>query len=608
MPSDESRNRCEVEEKSEVEQRREVEERYAVTRIFNDPAAFADDALAGLAAAYPGYLMGVDGGFVRAYAGRPGQVAIVIGGGSGHYPAFAGLVGPGLATAAVCGKVFASPSAGQVYRVARAVEAGGGVLLNYGNYSGDRMQFGQAEQRLRADGIDARTVRVTDDIASAPPDQIDERRGIAGDLAVFKVAGAAADSGLSLDEVERLARKANSRTRTLGVAFGGCTLPGADSPFFTVPPGQMALGLGVHGEPGITDVPMPSARELAGMLVSRLLDEKPGGSSDRAVVLVNGLGTVKYEELLLLFGVVSAQLAKAGVNIVDVECGELVTSLDMPGLSLTLFWTDEELEALWSAPADTPAYRKASRRGDPRREAPGTGRPAGPAWEATAASQRLAGMATELLASAADSMHAHEQELGHLDSVAGDGDHGAAMRRGADGALEVCRASVERGAGIQELLMAASEEWSDHAGGASGALWGVALLAMASSFQNRQTYDTGDLMTAVTAATDAMAALGQAKRGDKTIVDAAKPFAETLDQQIGEGKDVLTSVRMAAEVATRAAANTASLRPRKGRARPLADRSVGAPDPGAVSFAMVVTAIAEKANTLGPSPGTQDWA
>ena len=143
-----------------------------------------------LAAAYPRYVIRVDGGIVRAAASPPGQVAVVIGGGSGHYPAFAGLVGTGVATAAACGKVFASPSAGQAYRVARSVESGGGVLFSYGNYAGDRMQFGQAEQRLREVGIDARTVVVTDDIASAPLEQSEDRRGIAGGLAVFKVAGA----------------------------------------------------------------------------------------------------------------------------------------------------------------------------------------------------------------------------------------------------------------------------------------------------------------------------------------------------------------------------------------------------------------------------------
>ena len=235
------------------------------------------------------------------------------------------------------------------------------LLFSYGNYAGDRMQFGQAEQRLRSEGLDARTVVVTDDIASAPPSEMGERRGIAGGLAVFKVAGAAAEAGLPLGDVERLAHKANSRARSLGVAFRGCTLPGAPGPLFTVPSGQMSIGLGIHGEPGVSDVPMPPASELADLLVGRLLPEKPEGAAGRAVVLMNGLGTVKYEELLLLFGKVAARLAEAGVEVVDAECGEFVTSLDMSGLSLTLFWTDDELEALWSAPADSPAFRKVVR-------------------------------------------------------------------------------------------------------------------------------------------------------------------------------------------------------------------------------------------------------
>jgi D-erythrulose 4-kinase len=566
-----------------------------VTRIFDDPRAFADDALAGLAAAYPGYVLRVEGGVLSAAASPPGQVAVVIGGGSGHYPAFAGLVGPGLATAAACGKVFASPSAGQAYRVARAVESGGGVLFSYGNYAGDRMQFGQAEQRLREDGVDARTVVVTDDIASAPPGQMEERRGIAGGLAVFKVAGAAAESGLSLDEVERLARKANGWARTLGVAFEGCTLPGADAPLFTVPSGHMSIGLGIHGEPGVSDTAIPSAHDLAEMLVTDLLREKPDASPGRAVVLVNGLGTVKYEELFVLFGQVATRLAAAGVEVVDVRCGEFVTSLDMSGLSLTLFWVDDELEAWWSAPADTPAYKKASNRAFERRNVGDIGRYELHADEdATAGSQQLARVATVMLGAVAEGMHAHEVELGRLDSVAGDGDHGAGMCRGADGALEIARAKLDRHAGVRELLAAASEEWSDRAGGASGALWSAALLAIASSLGNRDSYTAGDLVNAAVAARDAMVALGQAEQGDKTMVDAVFPFVAALEDEVGRDTALGAALRTAAAAATRAAAATAPLRPRKGRARPLADRSVGTPDPGAVSFALAVTTMADK--------------
>jgi dihydroxyacetone kinase len=527
---------------------------------------------------------------------------VVIGGGSGHYPAFAGLVGPGLAMGAVCGKIFASPSAGQAYRVARAVDSGGGVLFSYGNYAGDRMQFGQAEQRLRSEGTDARTVVVTDDIASAPVERMADRRGIAGDLTVFKVAGSAADAGLGLDEVERLARKANARTRTLGVAFNGCTLPGAPGPLFSVPPGQMSIGLGIHGEPGISDVPLPSAHDLAQMLVARLLEERPEGSVERAVVLLNGLGTIKYEELFVLFGHVAAHLAAAGVEVADAECGELVTSLDMAGLSLSLFWTDEELEALWSAP-DAPAFRKPHRPPFERRQVAATDVAAITYEPASTASQRLARLAALALGAAARVVHQHEGELGDLDAVAGDGDHGAGMCRGADGAAEAAAAAVRRGAGVREVLMAAGEEWSERAGGTSGALWSAALMALASSLRSRGSYGAADLVRAVTAARDAIVGLGQAELGDKTVVDALNPFVEVLSLEIAQGNEVPAALRTSAEAATNAAAATAALRPRKGRARPLAERSVGSPDPGAVSFALIVTALAAQADAWADDNG-----
>jgi dihydroxyacetone kinase len=574
-----------------------------MTRVFDDPGAFADDALAGFTAAYPGYVLRADGGVVRAAASRPGQVAVVIGGGSGHYPAFAGLVGPGLATGAVCGKIFASPSAGQAYRVARAVDSGGGVLFSYGNYAGDRMQFGQAEQRLRSEGTDTRTVVVTDDIASAPVERMADRRGIAGDLTVFKVAGSAADAGLGLDEVERLARKANARTRTLGVAFNGCTLPGAPGPLFSVPPGQMSIGLGIHGEPGISDVPLPSAHDLAQMLVARLLEERPEGSAERAVVLLNGLGTIKYEELFVLFGHVAAHLAAAGVEVADAECGELVTSLDMAGLSLTLFWADEELEALWSAPADAPAFRKPHRPPLERRQVVATDVAAITYEPASTASQRLARLAALALGAAARVVHQHEGQLGDLDAVAGDGDHGAGMCRGADGAAEAAATAVRRGAGVREVLMAAGEEWSERAGGTSGALWSAALMALASSLGSRGSYGAADLVRAVTAARDAIVSLGQAELGDKTVVDALSPFVEVLSLEIAQGNEVVTALRISAEAANNAAAATAALRPRKGRARPLAERSVGSPDPGAVSFALIVTALAAQADAWADDNG-----
>lgn len=561
-----------------------------MTQIFDNPADFADEALDGFVAANRGYVARVDGGVVRSTEVPAGQVALVVGGGSGHYPAFAGLVGPGLAAGSACGNMFASPAAGQVYRVAKAANAGGGVLLSYGNYAGDVLHFGQAQLRLNAEGIETRTVTVTDDIASAPIEQIEKRRGIAGDLTVFKIAGAAAEAGLNLDDVERLAIKTNYRTRSLGVAFDGCTLPGATDPLFHVPAGQMSLGLGIHGEPGISEHPMPTASELADLLVSKLLADKPEDAGDRVVAIVNGLGTVKYDELFLLFGKIEKLLSAAGLTVVEPECGELVTSLDMSGLSLTLLWLDEELEQYWAAPADTPAFRKGSM-------APRAARAAAAIDDAetadveqpTPAAAELGRQAISVLAQVRDVVVEHEEELGKLDAIAGDGDHGIGMRRGVDAAAQAGEAAS--GSSVARILASAGEAWSERAGGTSGALWGSAVIAAGLSLGNRESYSSKDAAAAVEAFTSAITELGKADPGDKTMVDALLPFRDAFLAELDGGAPVDRALAVAAAAAESAAANTADLRPLKGRARPLAEKSIGHPDPGAVSFGLIAARI-----------------
>lgn len=567
-----------------------------MTRVLDTAEDFVSDALAGFAAVHGDLVRRVDGGVVRADPLPPGRVAVVVGGGSGHYPAFAGVVGAGLAAGAVCGNIFTSPSAGQAYRVANAAGAGGGVLFSYGNYAGDVLHFGAAQERLRAEGVDVRTVLVTDDIASAPAGRIDDRRGIAGDFVVFKVAGAAAERGDPLDEVERLAIAANDRTRTLGVAFGGCTFPGADGPLFTVPEGTMSVGLGIHGEPGIRDVPMGSAAEIAEILVSELLADVPADRGDRVAVLVNGLGTVKYEELFVLYGQVAARLGGAGLTIVEPECGELVTSLDMAGVSVTLFWLTEELEPLWRAPAYTPAFRKglverpvAPSGADGARTASAPDSPAPLPETATPASVERARRALELLAAAQATLHAHEEELGRIDAIAGDGDHGVGMRRGIDASLAAATAARE--SGLSGALRAAGEGWSEVAGGTSGALWGAALVALAPAL-DQDDVAPAQVAAAARAALDTVVRLGRAKVGDKTLVDALVPYVERLEAAAADGLSLPEALAAAAEDATAAARATSALRPALGRARPLAERSLGHPDAGATSLALVLSTIA----------------
>lgn len=563
-----------------------------MTRLFNDPADFADEMVDGFVAANQRWVRKVHGGVARSTASLDGTVALVIGGGSGHYPAFGGLVGHGLAAGAAMGNLFASPSAQQVAAVATASEHGGGVLLSYGNYAGDVLNFDAAARTLTDAGIPVRTVRVTDDVASAPASEESKRRGIAGDLCVFKVAGAAAERGDTLDEVTAVAERANDRTRSFGVAFTGCSLPGAEEPLFTVPEGRMAIGMGIHGERGIDEADVPTADGLAELLTERLLAERPDGAGVRVVPILNGLGSVKYEELFVVFNAVQQRLTAADLVIVEPEVGELVTSFDMAGVSLTLFWPDAELEALWAAPADTPAYRKGG--AVPQERLPDavlTADEHAPVGPASDASRALGTEIAHAFATIRELLDAHADELGRIDAVAGDGDHGIGMQRGSTAADTAARDAAERGAGAGSVLTIAGDAWSDKAGGTSGAIWGAALEALGRVIGDQERPTAATVHRAVHAATDAVLAFG-AVVGDKTMVDALVPFDDVLTTRITAGDDLTTAWSEASAAATSAADATASLLPRMGRARTHGEDAVGTPDPGAVSFALIVDAVA----------------
>ncbi|GAA2094617.1 D-erythrulose 4-kinase [Microlunatus panaciterrae] len=571
-----------------------------MTRLFNDPAFFTEDMLTGFLDANADYVVGVPGGVVRAATTRPGKVAVVVGGGSGHYPAFCGVVGPGFADGAVVGNIFTSPSTTDAASVGRAANGGAGVLLTTGNYAGDVLNFELAVAQLEAEGIPARYLAVTDDIASAPRDEIDRRRGIAGDFTVFKVASAAAEEGYDLDQVLRVARLANDATRSLGVAFDGCTLPGAPEPLFTVPPGRMGLGLGIHGEPGISERPLPSAAELAELLVEGVLAEKPAGAGERVAVILNGLGRTKYEELFVVWADVSRLLRAAGCTVVRPEVGELVTSLDMAGCSLTVMWLDDELERCWLAPADTPTFRRGTpgaagqgQRRDPAETAAPDGRAAeGEAVEADPEARRSGARIATALTAIAGRMAEAETELGRIDAVAGDGDHGRGMVKGSAAASAAAQDAVQRGAGPAGVLRAAGEQWAARAGGTSGVLWGALLTAVGGRLGDHGRPDDRTVVESLRAGYQALVRLGGASPGDKTMLDALLPFVEALEESVSNGRPWSAAWADAAQVASRAADATAELRPRVGRARPLAERSVGTPDAGAVSLAMCVGSVA----------------
>lgn len=576
-----------------------------MTVLYDDPAEFSRDMQGGFVAANHRYVRAVPGGVVRSERPARGKVAVVVGGGSGHYPAFCGVVGPGFADGAAIGNVFTSPSADEAYAVARAADAGGGVLLTYGNYAGDVLNFGLAQQRLNADGVPTQTVVVTDDIASAVPEDGTEGRGIAGGFVVFKVASAAADEGADLDGVRAAAQRANAATRSLGVAFAGCTLPGSDEPLFTVPDGRMGVGLGIHGEAGVSEHEITTAGELAELLVGKLLAEKPSGAGDRVAVILNGLGATKYEELFVVYRHIDRLLSEAGLDVVEPEVDEFVTSLDMAGCSLTLTFLDEDLERWWAAPADSPAYRKGVA------GAPPVGADAAPEVDpsllerhatipvAGGRGQEASASVLTALQEVDEALAGAEQELGRIDAVAGDGDHGQGMVRGIRAAVEAATRARQQKAGPKTMMAVSGDAWAAAAGGTAGALWGACLNATAGALADDEVPGAPQVRDAARRALEAIRELGGADVGDKTIVDALAPFVEELDRRIEAGSGLAEAWTRAAEVATGAAEQTADLLPRKGRARPLGERSVGTPDAGATSMALVLTAAG---SALGQPP------
>ena len=568
-----------------------------MTYLLNDPSKFPVELADGFLAANRRYVRKVFGGAVRATESAPGKVALIVGGGTGHYPAFGGWVGQGMADGVVFGNIFSSPSSAQAVSVARAAERGGGVLIAFGNYAGDVLHFGEAAEMLKAEGIEASIAVVTDDIASAPVDDIEKRRGICGWVTVLKVTGAACEDGKSLAEVIAVFDNVNYRTRTLGVAFAGCTLPGADHPLFTVPEGKMGVGLGVHGEPGIYDADLGTADEVAQLLVEGLLKDKPDNAGDRVIVLLNGLGSTSYEELFVTYGAVARLLGEAAIEVVDCEVGELTTSMDMGGVSLTLTWVDDEIEKYWNAPVDTPAIRRGVM------QAPNfiddsllsTDEPAiNVQKEGTAPSQAAAQHIVAGLAALLPMLQQHQVELGDLDAFAGDGDHGVGMVRGAENALAAAQELAGKGAGAQTLLAGAGAQWSAQAGGTSGALWGAILAAAGRALGDTEPVDDAAQVRAARESLNTLLHVGKAQVGDKTMVDAFVPFVETLEAELAAGTPIGQTWQKAAAAAAAAAQATAPMRPRIGRARPLAERSVGHADAGAVSFAYIVQMVAER--------------
>nr|WP_321984203.1 dihydroxyacetone kinase subunit DhaK [uncultured Lichenicoccus sp.] len=323
-----------------------------MNRVIDDPDQVTEGTLRGVLAAHPDLLAATDHPRVLRHAGdRPrGRVGVVTGGGSGHEPAFLGYVGPGLCDAVAVGEVFASPTAKSFHAAFREANGGQGVACLYGNYAGDNMNVKMAAKLAAKDDITVKTVIANDDVASAPPEEADKRRGVAGEILMWKAGGARAAEGADLDGVIASAQKAIDNTRSIGIGLSACTIPAAGKPNFTIEAGKMEVGIGHHGEHGIAVLPVAPAREMAGLMLERILADLEFGGED-VCVLVSGLGATPLMELYLLYGHVDEILRARRITPRFRYVGNYFTSLEMAGVSVTVTRLDEELDRLLRAPA-----------------------------------------------------------------------------------------------------------------------------------------------------------------------------------------------------------------------------------------------------------------
>lgn len=568
-------------------------------KLINDPDELIEDLIAGMVSAHPG-LICVEGETGRAIVAldgpREGKVGIVVGGGSGHEPAFAGYVGRGLADAAPLGNIFASPSPSQIMDAALSADGGAGVLFLYGNYTGDVMNFGMAEEALAEHGIIARSFLVTDDIASAPKERIAERRGIAGDFFVFKVAGAAADLGLPFDQVEAAAARANDATRTMGVALSACILPQTGQANFDLPAGMMEIGMGIHGEPGIERGPAESADAVTERLLSPIIDELGLRSGDRVAILVNGLGSTALMELYILHRRAAAMLADLEVTIHHSWVGEYCTSLDMEGASITVMRLDEDLQRWLDHPCQTPALQvgaapppaQSSERRK-RRSSVTKSRQAGPSQDLKKDGDIDPATFLKMMRDGAQAIFAARDRLCALDGEIGDGDHGITMEIGWKAVLRAL-GDTPGEATITDMSNQVADAFLEAVGASVGPLYASGFTAAGHAVSDRQNLDAAALVSWLNGMAQGIVRRGGAGIGDKTMVDAWTPAASAAATALAGGADSAECLHAAAIGARDGADATAELESRMGRSKKLGQRTIGHVDPGAASAAILLRA------------------
>ncbi len=573
-------------------------------KILNaDVSNVVEEMLLGYLSAYKRFYKRVGDYNAIMYRGhRKDKVALVIGGGTGHEPMFSGFCGAGLADGVACGNICASPNPELVRAAGAAVDQGRGVLFVYGCYAGDNLNFDMGEELLQAEGIRTAHVRVWDDLASAPRERISDRRGIAGDVFVIKIAGAACDAGLDLEEVVRITEKARDCLNTIGVATYPGTLPGNDKPTFELGEDEMEFGMGIHGEPGIERTKMQTAEQMVDRMYRELKEEMHLQEGDEIAVLVNGLGSTPLLELNLVYYDLYQHLKKDGIVVYDSEIKTYCTSMEMGGFSISILKLDEELKRYYDMPCYSPYYAKGSYAGgdtggtDDPEEEDFTAADAG--MENAAIVRSRDGVLSELsgedvrnmLLYIADKIIAKKPYLTEIDSAIGDGDHGIGM---AGGMRKVKKKllTMQGEENVYKLFETAGTEMLMSMGGASGVIFGSLYLAGAKGAEARTAIGAADLAGMERKSLAAIQERGKAEKGDKTMVDALLPAVEALEAN--RDASLLDALKAAEAAALQGVEDTKNYVAKFGRAKSLLERAIGHQDAGATSVWLIFQGMRE---------------
>ncbi|KJL06720.1 MULTISPECIES: dihydroxyacetone kinase subunit DhaK [Priestia] len=538
------------------------------------------------------------------------KVSIISGGGSGHEPAHAGYVGKGMLDAAVCGDVFASPSQIQIYQAIKETASDKGTLLVIKNYSGDMMNFKNAAYLAEEDGIQVDYVKVDDDIAVQDSLYTVGRRGVAGTVLVHKIAGAAAERGYDLPKVKEAAESAIANVKSIGIGLTSCTVPAKGTPTFEIAEDEMEFGVGIHGEPGIRREKIISADELAERMVTALLKEI--GIEDgkgEVAVLINGFGSTPLQELYLLNHSVIRELSRRKVTIARTFVGNYMTAIDMAGASISIMKLDENLKSLLSEECDTPALKiKGEVPAVTYDEIIGTAEAPKVSYEVQTNKEHS--VITEnrltlnniifMVDQMSECIIRNEIPFCELDSHAGDGDFGMSVAKGFKQLKAEWHEILEnKSNNIGNFLEACSIVIMEHCGGASGPIWGSAFRAAGKNTESKTELTLTEFAEMIQAAVKGIQATGErsfgrgAVVGDKTLIDALVPYADTLTSSAAEGESLKHALVKAAEAAVEGAKSTEQIVARMGRAGTVGERSLGYPDAGAHGLGVIFTEVAQ---------------